>query len=91
MIRRYGFITFCAGALVASVLAPAAKAQLWTWTSPWKPKSCLLACEGLAGRLPAAGFHVPKMRSATCCPRKQATGQIRYAGKCLRSRTHAMP
>jgi regulator of RNase E activity RraA len=32
MIRRYGFITLCAAALVASVLAPAAKAQLWTWT-----------------------------------------------------------
>jgi regulator of RNase E activity RraA len=32
MIRRYGFIAFCAAASVASVLAPAAKAQLWTWT-----------------------------------------------------------
>ncbi len=32
MIRRYGLITLCAAALVASVLAPAAKAQLWTWT-----------------------------------------------------------
>jgi len=32
MIRRYGLMTFCAAASVASVLAPAAKAQLWTWT-----------------------------------------------------------
>ena len=32
MIRRYGSITLCAAALLASVLAPAAKAQLWTWT-----------------------------------------------------------
>src|SRR5450759_3684935 len=32
MIRRYGFMTLCAAASVASVLAPAAKAQLWTWT-----------------------------------------------------------
>jgi regulator of RNase E activity RraA len=32
MIRRYGLITLCAAAVVASVLAPAAKAQLWTWT-----------------------------------------------------------
>jgi len=32
MIRRYGLVTLCAAALVASVLAPAAKAQLWTWT-----------------------------------------------------------
>jgi regulator of RNase E activity RraA len=32
MIRRYGFITLCAAAWLASVLAPAAKAQLWTWT-----------------------------------------------------------
>src|SRR5664279_907417 len=32
MIRRYGFMTLCAAASVASVIAPAAKAQLWTWT-----------------------------------------------------------
>jgi regulator of RNase E activity RraA len=32
MIRRYGFITLCTAAWLASVLAPAAKAQLWTWT-----------------------------------------------------------
>ncbi len=32
MIRRYSLITLGAAALVASVLAPAAKAQLWTWT-----------------------------------------------------------
>jgi 4-hydroxy-4-methyl-2-oxoglutarate aldolase len=32
MIRRYGLMTLCAAASVASVLAPAAKAQLWTWT-----------------------------------------------------------
>ena len=32
MIRRYSSITLCAAALLASVLAPAAKAQLWTWT-----------------------------------------------------------
>jgi regulator of RNase E activity RraA len=32
MIRRYGLLTLCAAALVASALAPAAKAQLWTWT-----------------------------------------------------------
>ena len=32
MIRRYGLITLCAVASVVSVLAPAAKAQLWTWT-----------------------------------------------------------
>jgi regulator of RNase E activity RraA len=32
MIRRYGSITLCAAAWLASVLAPAAKAQLWTWT-----------------------------------------------------------
>ena len=32
MIRRYGLMTLCAAASMASVLAPAAKAQLWTWT-----------------------------------------------------------
>jgi regulator of RNase E activity RraA len=32
MIRRYGSITLCAAASLASVLAPAARAQLWTWT-----------------------------------------------------------
>ena len=32
MIRRYGLMTFCAAAFMASVLAPAGKAQLWTWT-----------------------------------------------------------
>jgi regulator of RNase E activity RraA len=32
MTRKDGFIPLCAAALVASVLAPAAKAQLWTWT-----------------------------------------------------------
>jgi regulator of RNase E activity RraA len=32
MIRRYGSITLCAAALLASALAPVAKAQLWTWT-----------------------------------------------------------
>jgi regulator of RNase E activity RraA len=32
MIRRYGFIPLCAAAWLASVLVPAAKAQLWTWT-----------------------------------------------------------
>ena len=32
MIRRYGLMTLCAAASAASVLAPAAKAQLWTWT-----------------------------------------------------------
>ena len=32
MIRRFSLMTLCAAASVASVLAPAAKAQLWTWT-----------------------------------------------------------
>lgn len=32
MIRRYGLMTLGAAALMASALAPAAKAQLWTWT-----------------------------------------------------------
>lgn len=32
MTRTYGFITLCAAASLASSLAPAAKAQLWTWT-----------------------------------------------------------
>jgi len=32
MTRRYGLMTLFAAASVASVLAPAAKAQLWTWT-----------------------------------------------------------
>src|ERR1035441_6913576 len=32
MIRRYGLMTLCVAASVATVLAPPAKAQLWTWT-----------------------------------------------------------
>ena len=32
MIRRYGLMTLCAAASLATVLAPAAQAQLWTWT-----------------------------------------------------------
>jgi regulator of RNase E activity RraA len=32
MIRRYGLITLAAASSLASILAPAAKAQLWTWT-----------------------------------------------------------
>jgi 4-hydroxy-4-methyl-2-oxoglutarate aldolase len=32
MIRRYGLITLAAASSLASILAPVAKAQLWTWT-----------------------------------------------------------
>ena len=32
MLRRYGVLTLAAASSLASVFAPAAKAQLWTWT-----------------------------------------------------------
>ena len=54
-------------------------------------KDLLAHLHGAGGRLPVAGFHVPKMRNATPYRRKQTTGQIRHAGTCRRGRTHMMP